>query len=262
MSVILAIGLIIMASIEGGLDKTILYLLTMAACFLLSEFIYFTGKVSLKPWKITHPRQELLVTFGVVLAGIGLLIYWFLIIDQSHASQMTKTITMILRLLFIFPVFLLVYFLAIKKYKPLTIGIWSFKYWFISLPLIVLIGGVAYLGFPDGMIQEFTIQQFIFLGFLTAAIPEEIARTLFQSRLGRVIHHKGMAWFIVSFIWALQHIPLFAFKSNGDLYGATIGALGILPIGLLWGYLNERYRSIIPSVLIHGTNIWGLNNIF
>ena len=178
---------------------------------------------------------------------------------------------MILRLVFIFPVFLLVYFLAIRKYKAQEIGIWGFNYWFVSLPLIVLIGGVAYLTFPADM--QFQDQMgdggvirlmkgLVLLGFLTAAIPEEIIRTLFQSRLSAVMKNKSMAWFLVSLIWALQHIPFFAFNANGDYYSATIGALGILPLGLLWGYLNERYNTIIPSVLIHGTNLWGLQNIF
>lgn len=261
LSVILATSLITFASLEGTLNKTITYLVTMGACFLVSEFIYFSGKKDFESWKIKNPKKELMVTLVAILAASVLLTYWFVIIDQEKVGQTTRVVTMILRFVFIFPIFLLVYYLGVEKYKLRTIGLWSFKYWFVSIPLIILIGGVTYLAFPGGMIEHVTIQSMIGLGFLTAAIPEEIARTLFQSRLGKVINHKGIAWFGVSVIWALQHIPLFAFNS-GSYSGAAMGALGILPIGLLWGYLNERYKSIIPSVLIHGTNVWGLHNIF
>ena len=168
-------------------------------------------------------------------------------------------------------VFYLIYFLGIRKYKARQIGIWGFKYWFVGIPLIILIGGVAYLSFPEDMQFQSELNQggvsvlmknFLLLGLLTAAIPEEIARTLFQSRLSIVMKNKALAWFFVSIIWALQHIPLFSFQSDGSYYGATISALGIIPIGMLWGYLNERYKSIVPSVLIHATNLWGLQNIF
>lgn len=92
----------------------------------------------------------------------------------------------------------------------------------------------------------------IVFGFLTAAIPEEVARTLFQSWLGAVLRNKSVAWFAVSLIWALQHIPTFASQSEGDYNGVLLSTLGILPIGLLWGYLNERHKSILPYTRLEG----------
>ena len=266
LSAILAVVLIVIGFTEQRLDKTITYLSVMVLCFLLSEFIYFSGKPVFPEWKIKHPKSELIIVIIVTLIAISLSIYWFVIVGPEEVSSATRMVTMVLRLLFIFPIFLLIYFLAIKRYKPHEIGLWNFKYWFVSLPLIILIGGVSYLTFPEELqwsssLQKSGIQGFIVLGFLTAAIPEEITRNLFQSRLGNVINSKSIAWFTVSLIWALEHIPFFG-ASSGDYYGATIAALGILPIGLLWGYLNQRYKSIIPSVLIHGTNLWGIQNIF
>lgn len=267
LSFLLAIILLIIASIEASLIKTFAYLIVLFSAFLFSEFIYFTGKPAFKEWKIKKPKQELRVVLFVVIVCSLLMVYWFIIADQNAVSQAVSIAALLLRVIFIFPVFLLVYFLGFKKYKPREIGIWGFKYWFVSIPIIILLGGTAYLFFPDGMQFEQQWQSngiitFIFLGFFTAAIPEEITRTIFQSRLGVVINNKSIAWFIVSLVWAIQHIPAFVFSSEGDYYGATISALGILPIGLLWGYLNERFKSIIPSVIIHGTNLWGLHNIF
>ena len=35
----------------------------------------------------------------------------------------------------------------------------------------------------------------------------------------------------------------------------------IVPLGLLWGYLTHRTGSFLPSVVLHATNIWGLQNL-
>ncbi|QCK16120.1 CPBP family intramembrane glutamic endopeptidase [Mangrovivirga cuniculi] len=212
-------------------------------------------------------KKELWIVIFVVTIASLLFVFWFIIIDQNSINRPLKIIFFLLRIVFIFPVFLLVYFLAIKKYTPKDIGIWGIKCWYVSLPIILLIGGVTYILFPEGMQFQYYWQNngitgFILFGFITAAIPEEITRTLFQSRLGIVLNSKSIAWFMVSLVWALQHIPIFVSRSAGDYYSAFISALGILPIGLLWGYLNERYKSIVPSVIIHGTNLWGLHNIF
>ena len=266
LSALLAVSLIAVGLLEHRLEKTITYLTVMMLCFLLSEFIYLSGQPVLRQWKIKSPKKELTIVILVTLIASSLLIYWFVFVDQENTGQVIRIVTMLLRLLFIFPVFLLIYFLAIRRYRPHEIGLWNFKYWYVSLPLIILIGGVTYLTFPEGIqfvteFQKSGLQGFLVFGFLTAAIPEEVARNLLQSRLDRVINSKSVAWFSVSLIWALQHIPLFGSKS-GDYYMATISAMGILPIGLLWGYLNERFKSIVPSVLIHGTNLWGIHNIF
>ncbi len=259
------LALVILGGYNDSLLKTITFLAVMVGCFLLSEFIYQSGGLRFENWKIEQPKKELFVIVGVIIIQFLVLIYWFVIVDQSGVSLTVRIITLVLRFLFIFPVFLLVYFLAVRKYSLRQLGIWRLRYWYVSIPLIVLIGGATYLTFPEGMQFQKELQgngylRFITLGFLTAAIPEEIARSLFQTRLGVVLNNKGLAWFIVGLIWALSHVPLFSFQS-GDYYSAILSALGIMPIGLLWGYLNERYRSIIPSVLIHGTNLWGLQNI-
>lgn len=267
MSFLLAFVLLVIATLEARLLKTVTYLAVMCSGFLVSELIYHLGNPSFKKWRIKQPKQELGVVVSVVVVASLLMVYWFIFVDPNTVSQTARIIALVLRVLFIFPVFLLVYFLGIKKYKPGEIGIWGFKYWYVSTPIIFLIGGFAYTLFPEGMQfeqhwQVSGIAGLIVLGFFTAAIPEEIMRTLFQSRLGAVLKSKSIAWFTVALVWALQHIPTFTSGGEGDYHNATISALGILPIGLLWGYLNERYKSIVPSVIIHGINLWGLQNIF
>lgn len=260
----LGIVLVILASFQHTLIKTSAYLVTLMGCFLVSEFVYHAGKLQFSNWKIKSPRQEFNVAIFCELAGVLLLVIVFMLIDRNSLPKAWGMVLMTLRFLFVFPVVVLVYLLAIKRYTLGEIG-FSFKHGFVALPLIILIGTVSFFGFPEGVQWEHSIIQngywsILTLGFLTAAIPEEILRNFFQSRLSKVLNSNGLAWVLASLIWALSHIPFFG-SENGDYAAATLSAIGIMPIGLLWGYLNQRYRSIIPSIIIHGTNLWGLHNI-
>lgn len=262
-STLLALVLILLGIQQQSILKVITYLVL---AFVISEFIYYSGNFSYAPWLIKSPQKELWIIIGTQVIVAILLIYWFMLVDHQSVSKVFKISALVLRILFVFPVFFLIYFLAVKKYNLKQLGILNLSRWYVCLPVIVLIGGVSYLLFPERLqfeeiIQEHTYLSLITLGFLTAAIPEEITRNLLQSRLGRVLKNKSLGWFFSSFIWALIHIPIFSFNTD-DYYLACISALGILPLGLLWGYLNQRYRSIIPSVIIHGTNLWGLQNLF
>lgn len=246
------------------LPKTLTYFVTLILCFLGSEIIYVSSSFPPINWKIKKGRRELVFVCMVQTLAIALMIYVFGFVDPSEASKVHMIFFQVLRLVVVFPTALLIYFLAIQKYRLKEIG-FNFHYWFVAIPIIILLGGISFLLFPDGLQFKMMYQQhgflaFIGLGFLTAALPEELMRNLFQTRLSTVIS-KPVSWFIVSFIWALTHIPSFG-AQNQDYVKASWNAIGILPLGLLWGYLNERYKSIIPSILIHGTNLWGLQNIF
>ncbi len=267
LGLILSLALMTIGFLEDSSMKVASYLLTLFGSFLLSELFYHNKKSGINEWVIKHPKSEFYFIATTQVIVILLLTYWFLVVDREAVSLAVKVSALALRILFVFPVFLLLYFLALKKYTLRQLGILRFNHWHISLPIILLIGGTSYLFFYDGLQFEKIVQKngflsLLTLGFLTAAIPEEITRNLLQSRLGIMINHKSIAWFAASALWAIVHIPSFTFNTNGDYYNATISALGILPIGLLWGYLNERYKSIVPSVIIHGTNLWGLHNIF
>ena len=265
LSAALSLLLIVLSFRENTFAKTFGYLVTLSACFIVSELILFFRRPVLKAWDIKSPQKELLVLIFVSIISLLLLTIFFnMDRSASNSNRMVMIALMVLRLIFIFPTFLLIYFLAIKKYRLRDLG-FRFNNWYVALPLIAIIGACSYLLFPNGLqfkdvLEEHGYLSFITLGLLTAALPEELMRNLFQTRLSTVLNNKSLGWFIVSLIWAVQHIPTFAQSSS--LYEGTISALGILPIGLLWGYLNQRYRSILPSVLIHSTNLWGLQNIF
>ena len=170
----------------------------------------------------------------------------------------------VLVLLFVYPLFLFGYFVFHKRYRPQQLGV-SFSMAWVALPVTAIIGITTYLVVPQRMqfrevYEQSGVLSMLFLGFLTAALPEEFIRVLTQTRLGAVFADRGLGWLAASVLWALIHIPNFYSKS-GSLYSASMSAAGIVPIGLLWGYMSERLKSIAPSVLTHGVNLWGLHNL-
>lgn len=95
---------------------------------------------------------------------------------------------------------------------------------------------------------------------LTAAVPEEFFRFAWQTRVGALFHNRAVGWFIASTAWAVMHAPRFWFQGHSAI-GTLMSVVDILPLGLLWGYLTHRTRSFLPSMLLHATNVWGLQNL-
>jgi membrane protease YdiL (CAAX protease family) len=95
---------------------------------------------------------------------------------------------------------------------------------------------------------------------LTAAVPEEFFRFAWQTRVGALRRNRAAGWFIASVAWAILHAPRFWDEGHSAI-GTLMGVVDIVPLGLLWGYLMHRTRSLLPSTLLHATNIWGLQNL-
>jgi len=102
----------------------------------------------------------------------------------------------------------------------------------------------------------------VWTALIAAALSEEFTRTLLQTRLGVVFRNKGLGFVAATFIWASLHIPVNLFQNpTASVWRIVIGSWGLMPIGLLWGYMTHRSKSLFPSVLMHGLNLWGLQNI-
>ena len=95
---------------------------------------------------------------------------------------------------------------------------------------------------------------------LLAAVPEEFFRFAWQTRMGAWIEQPAVGWLVASLVWALLHAPK-DWDESHSIGSTVMGVLDIVPLGLLWGYLTHRTRSILPSILLHATNIWGLQNL-
>ena len=89
-----------------------------------------------------------------------------------------------------------------------------------------------------------------------SALSEEFFRFIWQTRLGALLDNSACGWLIASLLWACLHTP--QLHGHGGWLSAFDFALNIAPTGLLWGYATHRTRSILPSVVLHGLNYWGL----
>ena len=93
-----------------------------------------------------------------------------------------------------------------------------------------------------------------------AALPEEFFRWVWQTRVAACFNNRAAAWLIASVLWATLHAPV-EYAQSHSLAAVATYIMGIVPIGLLWGYLTMRTQSILPSVLLHCVNLWGLQNL-
>ena len=80
-----------------------------------------------------------------------------------------------------------------------------------------------------------------------------------QRRIGALLKNVGLGWLLITIIWALMHVPKW-YSENHSLTETILSSIRIIPIGLMWGYINHRTKSILPAMLIHGTNFWGSQN--
>ncbi len=169
-------------------------------------------------------------------------------------------------LLFAFPIVLAAIYLFRYKYKLRELGV-NLRYWYLPIFIHVIMGGVTlWLAYDKShWAEEFNRNGIgeLYTGLVVAALSEEFLRMLLQTRLGAALRNVGLGFVLASIIWAFMHLPNFAqnYKTEGWGY-AVLGVIDIIPIGLLWGYVTHRTKSLIPSIFIHGLNLWGLQNFY
>lgn len=131
----------------------------------------------------------------------------------------------------------------------------------VGLVVVGVFAGTALLLNPGGILWWKVFQErgalgvpILLLSGLVAGCSEEIFRVLAQSRLGALFKNAALGWLLASLLWALLHMPIFLSK-----FGEPLRWIGLLPIGLVWGYMTYRTRSLLPAILVHSTNLWGLS---
>jgi membrane protease YdiL (CAAX protease family) len=168
-------------------------------------------------------------------------------------------------LLFTFPIALALIYLIYYRYRPKELGI-NLHYWHLPLLIHLIFGGITLAVVPGNshwhsFIGQYGLLGALFTGLITAALPEEFTRMLLQTRLGFACRNKGLGFVIATFIWACMHIPVDRYHDpRASLISVLSGSLVVMPIGFLWGYLTHRTKSLVPAVLVHGLNLWGLQN--
>ena len=139
----------------------------------------------------------------------------------------------------------------------------------VSFLLGVIIWGMtglfAYVFYESGIIWEKGLKEIggfvglIFTGIINAALFEEFSRFVIQSRFEKIFKTSGINILFATTIWAFMHFPM-AYYQGGEISSTLKYCLQIIPIGFIWGYLTQRTKSILPSVIAHGLNLWGFQN--
>lgn len=99
----------------------------------------------------------------------------------------------------------------------------------------------------------------LFATVVPQVFAEEFLRMTFQTRIAALTRNAALGWLLASIPWAVLHVP--AWVASGDGVEAALGgAARIVPIGLVWGFLTWRTGSLVPAMLAHWLNVWGLQN--
>jgi membrane protease YdiL (CAAX protease family) len=209
--------------------------------------------------------REVCIILGCTLFGlIGLIIHFN---PSVHALRgLEKLALFALILFFTYPIALALIYFFCYRYKPKELGS-NLHYWYLPLLIHPIWGSITLAVASQESHWHAYIQQnglivgVLFTGLITAALPEEFIRLLLQTRLGILFHNKGMGFVVATFIWASLHIPVnFSQNPKEGLIYVIVSSWVIVPIGLLWGYLTHRTKSLLPAILVHGLNLWGLQN--
>lgn len=209
-------------------------------------------------------KKEIFLIVSCTLLGLTFLMIRFFS-DWEHLAGWIKLSALPL-MLFTFPIALALIYLFVYKYKFKELGI-NLNYWYLPLLLHPLWGTITLLFAPEVShwregYQEYGIIGFIVTGVLGAALAEEFSRMLIQTRLAFLSKNMGVGVFVSSVIWSAMHIPVGYSQDpqHFTLITALMGVIYLVPLGLFWGYLTHRTQSLLPAVLMHGFNLWGLQN--
>lgn len=202
----------------------------------------------------------------IALLGVGAAWFLFVKLDPARWNALTGVPRLLLLLVgmgCLFQVAAGLYLFAIERYRPAELGL--LPRGLLDAPAVLVIVAVtAVLVDPGGVTLPGAVEEFGWLGLFAFAffgepLSEEFMRLTLQTRLGALMRNPAAAWFLASIVWAFLHVPG-SYARSGNLLSACAGAVCIVPIGLLWGYLTHRTRSIWPALLCHGFNLWGLQN--
>jgi len=245
----------------------ILYLVAVWLCALATDVVVNLHSSPAIGFPIHYsPAQE----SAVILActALGQVFLFFRFSTHWNAIQGLPKFALISLIVFTLPIVLALIYLFLYRYKPSELGI-NLRFWYLPLLIHLLWGGIAITTAINSVIWRSYIRQngigsVLISLVLNAALAEEFTRMLLQTRLGALFHNKGMGFVTATVLWACIHIP----KSYPHTNDGTIPLLffiklaTLIPLGLLWGYMTHRTKSLLPAVLVHGFNLWGLQNSF
>jgi membrane protease YdiL (CAAX protease family) len=253
--------------LNGKPGKAIAFLVTMWVCTFVTD-LFTVNKRDIKKLPIKNVKRDTTwLIISVVVAFVCLMLR-FVWLDWNSLKGLVKLAIAVPLILCAFQIFLAIAML-VSRYKLKDLGIRFNKLMLAGVSALVITAIAAHLVAPQDvtynrLMQELNgnIVSLVFMGVITAALPEEFMRMIFQTRIGALLNNRALGWYLACLVWAFMHFP----KWYGDNGGAMtvkesiLSTLQIVPIGLMWSYLIHRTQSIIPSIITHGFNLWGLQN--
>jgi membrane protease YdiL (CAAX protease family) len=216
------------------------------------------------PIKKPVAREALVILGCTLLGAVFLAIRFSSLWPATHGFVRLGLI--LLLVFFTSPVALALIYFFLYRYKPKELG-FNLRYWYLPLLIHPIWGAITFAVAPDKSHWHSFIQDrgffggLVFAGIISAALPEEFTRLLLQTRLGSFFRNKGLGFVAASFIWACLHIPVnHSQNPEASLASVVVGSWVIMPVGFLWGYITHRTKSLVPAILVHGLNLWGLQN--
>lgn len=254
----LAIFVLATALQKGRELQAVAYLAAVVLSVLVIDSVLLWRPISEKPVPVRHPRIEFGIASFLFLVALG----WLL--NRFEGSYTIPSV--ILRLLAVGAVFnvLLALALLALRYGPGDLGI-RFGGFAPVPPVILCFGVLAMTCAPAAITLKAAYLEAgsiwgLLLGIGAAALPEEFFRFVWQTRAAACFDNRAAGWLLASVLWAVLHLPI-EYSQSHSLAETLTAAANIIPLGLVWGYLTMRTQSILPSVLLHGTNLWGLQNL-
>jgi membrane protease YdiL (CAAX protease family) len=248
---------------QNNVTQAVAYLFAMWFCSYCIDLITTMKRVK-GEFTVRKPLLE-----SVIATLCSLLGTFFLVLRFSGKVQWEK-VPNITRLsiaagifLFVFPIALAIIML-LMKYRPRDLGI-RLQGFVPGIAVLAITAVTSYFAAPGRFTLQIVLKEgggiagALFIGFVTAALSEEFFRMVLQTRFVALFRNTGAGWMVASLIWALMHGPKWYGESK-NISDTLLSCLRIVPLGLMWGYLTHRTRSILPSILCHGMNIWGLQN--
>jgi membrane protease YdiL (CAAX protease family) len=245
-----------------AVKQAIAYLLVMWLCSCFVD-LYAIKRSARNDFPVRNPKRETL--YFLLCTALGLVFFYLRFsgaVGWAHLNPFIK-LALIPLVLFVYPVGLAVIMLLLK-YKPRDLGL-RLQGFIVVIPVIAVSVITNRLVSPQSLTWNMVVAEgggiagALFSGFILAGLSEEFFRLIGQTRIGAFLGNKGAGWFITTLIWALMHAPKW-YAEGHDVAEALLSSIRIIPIGLMWGYITHRTGSILPAVVVHGTNYWGLQN--
>jgi len=211
---------------------------------------------------VRNPRFESMAIIGFGLIAGGWLFCRF-VLDYRPPSGALRLAWIVFGLGSVFSI-LPALFLLSRGYGVANLGL-RLQGITTALPVLAIFAGFTFafsrhsITWSGAMAEGGSPLGFV-LTAISACLPEEFFRFAWQTRIGAWMKNPAAGWLIASIAWALLHGPI-DYSQSHSIVDAVLGVIDIVPLGLLWGYLTHRTGGFVPSMLLHGVNLWGLQNL-